>query len=207
VHDQLVLGVDLDGVCAVYEDAFRRSVARQLGREPEELPPQRVLDQFSEWGLRPDEFAELHRTAVVEDRMFRTMAPMPGVSDALWELSDLGVWIRIITHRLCVNWAHETTAADTAAWLDEHRIPYRDLCFIGAKPDVGADVYVEDSPTNVTGLRAAGRDTIVFDQLYNRHLPGPRAHDWAEVVAYVRELLDARGRQVALPFDERPAST
>jgi 5'-nucleotidase len=198
---QLVLGVDLDGVCAGYEDGFRRSVARQLGREPDELPPQRVLDQFSEWGLQPDDFARLHRAAVVEDRMFRTMAPLPGVSEALWELSDLGVWIRIITHRLCVNWAHETTAADTAAWLDEQRIPYRDLCFIGAKPDVGADIYVEDSPANVLRLRASGRYTIVFDQLYNRELPGPRAHDWSDVVALVREQLDARDRQVALPLE------
>jgi 5'-nucleotidase len=198
---QLVLGVDLDGVCAGYEDGFRRSVARQLGREPDELPPQRVLDQFSEWGLQPDDFARLHRAAVVEDRMFRTMAPLPGVSKALWELSDLGVWIRIITHRLCVNWAHETTAADTAAWLDEQRIPYRDLCFIGAKPDVGADIYVEDSPANVLRLRASGRYTIVFDQLYNRELPGPRAHDWSDVVALVREQLEARDRQVALPLE------
>jgi 5'-nucleotidase len=126
---------------------------------------------------------------------------MPGVSDALWQLSDLGVWIRIITHRLCVNWAHETTAADTAAWLDEQRIPYRDLCFIGAKPDVGADIYVEDSPVNVLGLREAGRHTIVFDQLYNRDLPGPRARDWGEVVELVREQLAARGRQAVLPFD------
>jgi 5'-nucleotidase len=205
VNDQLVLGVDLDGVCAGYEDAFRRSVARQLDRDPTELPPQRVLDQFSEWGLQPEDFARLHRTAVVEDRMFRTMTPMPGVSEALWELSDLGVWIRIITHRLCVHWAHETTAADTAAWLDEQRIPYRDLCFIGAKPDVGADIYVEDSPTNVLGLREAGRHTIVFDQLYNRDLPGPRAGDWREVVELVREHLAARGRQPVLPFDRDEA--
>jgi 5'-nucleotidase len=201
VADHLVLGVDLDGVCARYEDAFRRSVARQLDRDPDELPRQHVLDQFSEWGLGPDDFERLHRTAVVEDRMFRTMEPMPGVSDALWELSDLGVWIRIITHRLCVNWAHETTAADTAAWLDVQRIPYRDLCFIGAKPEVGADIYVEDSPTNVTRLRESGSTTIVFDQPYNTELPGPRARDWTEVVAFVRAELDARERQVRLPLD------
>jgi hypothetical protein len=29
--DQIVLGVDLDGVCADYEGAFRASVARQSG--------------------------------------------------------------------------------------------------------------------------------------------------------------------------------
>ena len=197
----LVLGVDLDGVCAAYEDAFRAAVARQHDRDPAELPSQTVLDQFTEWGLDPQTFAETHRRAVTEDRMFRRMAPMPGVSEALWQLSDAGVWIRIITHRLCVNWAHEVTAADTAAWLDEHGIPYRDLCFIGAKPDVGADIYIEDSPANVLALRGAGRHTIVFDQPYNRHLPPPRAHDWREVTAQVRAVLDAHRRQERLPFD------
>jgi 5'-nucleotidase len=201
VTDTLVLGVDLDGVCADYEAAFRASVARQQGRDPADLPAQTVLDQYSEWGLDPSSFAETHRRAVTEDRMFRAMAPMPGVSQALWELSDAGVWIRIITHRLCVNWAHETTAADTAAWLDEQRIPYRDLCFIGAKPDVGADIYVEDSPANVAALREAGRHTIVFDQPYNRHLPGPRATDWQQVVAEVRSVLEAHRRQPSLPLD------
>jgi 5'-nucleotidase len=203
VNETLVLGVDLDGVCANYEDAFRAAVARQHGRDPADLPPQTVLDQFTEWGLEPDTFAETHRRAVTEDRMFRHMAPMPGVSEALWELSDVGVWIRIITHRLCVNWAHEVTAADTAAWLDEQRIPYRDLCFIGAKPHVGADIYVEDSPANVIALRESGRHTIVFDQPYNGHLPGPRAYDWTEVGAQVRDVIASRGRQARLPLDDR----
>ena len=201
MDEPLVLGVDLDGVCADYENAFRDAVAQRLDRDPRDLPPQTVLDQFTEWGLDPDTFATVHREAVVEDRMFRRMAPMPGVSEALWELSDAGVWIRIITHRLCVNWAHETTAADTAAWLDEHHIPYRDLCFIGAKPDVGADIYVEDSPDNVLALRATGRETIVFDQPYNRHLPGPRVGTWPEVVAHVGRVIDDRRRQGRLPLE------
>ena len=198
----LVLGVDLDGVCADYEAAFRASVARQLDRDPAELKPQTVHDSYSQWGLDGAAFEEAHRRAVLEDRMFRHMAPMPGVADALWQLSDQGVWIRIITHRLCVNWAHETTAADTAGWLDAHGIPYRDLCFIGDKPHVGADVYVDDAPNNVLALRGTGRPTIVFDQPYNRHLPGPRAHAWQDVVAFVEAELDARARQLPLPLEE-----
>jgi 5'-nucleotidase len=201
VSEALVLGVDLDGVCGDYEDALRASVARQLGVDPATLPRQTVLDQFTEWGLDAESFAEVHRTAVVEDEIFRHMTPMPGVSEALWELSDAGVWIRIITHRLCVNWAHETTAADTAAWLDAQRIPYRDLCFIGAKPDVGADIYVEDSPHNVLALRRDGHHTIVFDQPYNRQLPGPRAHDWEDVRSQVQVVLAARRRQMPLPLE------
>jgi len=200
----LVLGVDLDGVCADYEAAFRASVARQFDLDPAELTPQTVHDSYSQWGLDSQAFERAHRLAVVEDRMFRHMAPMPGVSEALWRLSDRGVWIRIITHRLCVNWAHETTAADTAGWLDTHNLPYRDLCFIGDKPDVGADVYVDDAPGNVLALRATGRPAIVFDQPYNRQLPGPRAHTWEDVVAVVEAEFTARERQLPLPLPEEP---
>jgi 5'-nucleotidase len=200
--DSIVLGVDLDGVCADYEGAFRASVARQRSRDVDSLPAQTVMDAYSQWGLDFDEFEEAHRRAVLEDRMFRHMQPLPGVSEALWELSDLGVWIRIITHRLIFNWAHETSAADTAAWLDQHKIPYRDLCFIGDKPNVGADIYVDDSPGNIISLREAGKTAIVFDQPYNRDLPAPRATSWDDVVATVRSELDARDRQVPLPLPE-----
>jgi 5'-nucleotidase len=199
--DQLVLGVDLDGVCADYESAFRDAVVRQLGLEPGALPPQTVMDAYSQWGLTFEQFEQAHRRAVTEDRIFRHMQPLPGVSEALWELSDAGVWIRIITHRLLFNWAHEYSAADTAYWLDANRIPYRDLCFIGDKPNVGADLYVDDSPTNIVSLRRAGRRAIVFDQPYNQDLPGPRAVTWADVVRLVRDELTARDRQVPLPLD------
>jgi len=141
---------------------------------------------FEEWGLDRDSFEEAHRVAVVEDRIFRVMPPFPDVAEVLWRLSDAGVWIRIITHRLLFNWAHEITAADTAAWLDLHRIPYRDLCFIGDKPTVGADLYVDDSPHNIAALRAAGRRVIVFDQPYNRGVDGARAHSWLELEELIR---------------------
>jgi 5'-nucleotidase len=200
--DQLVLGVDLDGVCADYEGAFRASVVRQLGRDPASLGPQTIMDAYSEWGLTFEEFEEAHRAAVTEDRIFRHMDPLPGVSEALWRLSDAGVWIRIITHRLLFNWAHESSAADTAYWLDANRIPYRDLCFIGDKPNVGADLYVDDSPKNIVALREAGKTAIVFDQPYNRDLPGPRAHSWDDVVAVVEHELDARDRHLSLPLDD-----
>ena len=77
--------------------------------------------------------------------MFRHMPPLPGVAESLWRLSDAGVWIRIITHRLCVNWGHAVAVADTVAWLDDTGIPYRDICFLGAKPEVEADCYVDDA--------------------------------------------------------------
>lgn len=186
----LVLGVDLDGVCADYESALRASVAARRGVDPSTLPAQETTGHFAEWDLSLDGFREAHRIAVLEESIFRTMAPYPGVAEVLWRLSDAGVWIRIITHRLLFNGLHEASAADTAVWLDQHDIPYRDLCFIGDKATVGADLYIDDSPHIIEALRRAGRTAIVFDQRYNRHLDGPRVTSWHEVEPLVLDRLD-----------------
>jgi 5'(3')-deoxyribonucleotidase len=182
-----ILGVDLDGVCGDYSGALRQVVAAEKDIDIEALPPQASWD-FLEWELGPGEFEEMHRKAVLEHRIFRSMPPMPGAADALWRLSDAGVWIRIITHRIYGNWGHAVAVGDTVAWLDSVGIPYRDLCFLGAKPQVEADCYIDDAPHNVDALRDSGAYVIVFDQLYNRDLDGPRAADWNEV----EELVGAR---------------
>ena len=188
-----VLGVDLDGVCGDYTEAFRTVVAAERGIDPASLPEERGWD-FAEWGV--DElggFEHVHRTAVLEHRMFRKMPVVDGAAEALWRLSDAGVWIRIITHRLYVNWGHAIAVADTVEWLDHHAIPYRDICFLGRKPEVEADCYVDDSPDNVLALRAAGNQVIVFDQPYNVHVDGPRAATWDDVEQLVAAQVAARG--------------
>ena len=183
-----ILGVDLDGVVGDHTYRFREILAELRGVDPDTLPLERSWD-FAEWGLGPDEYAYYHRIAVMEHDMFATMPVMPGAAEVLWRLSDAGIWIRIITHRLYVHWGHGKAISDTAAWLDMHRIPYRDLCFLGAKPQVEADAYIDDAAHNIEGLRAAGNTVIVFDQPYNRHITeGPRAHTWADVESIVGDL-------------------
>jgi 5'-nucleotidase len=202
-----ILGVDLDGVCGDYAGALRQVVASEKGVDLESLPPQASWD-FLEWDLVPGEFEQMHRKAVLEHRIFRSMPPVAGAADALWRLSDAGIWIRIITHRIYGNWGHAVAVGDTVAWLDSVGIPYRDLCFLGAKPQVEADCYIDDAPHNVEALRATGSYVIVFDQLYNRHLDGPRAADWAEVEELVAARVTDSGLslQSALPgFEDVPS--
>jgi len=202
IDDVFVLGVDLDGVCADYTKGFRWVVAQHFGIDESELPMQRNWD-FAEWGLSPDDFETLHRRAVTKERMFRGLDLINGTAETLWRLSDAGVWIRIITHRLYTNWGHQAAVTDTVEWLDNARIPYRDLCFLGAKPQVEAALYVEDSPANVEALRAAGNEVIVFDQPYNRDLGAPRADSWTEVEEIVMDSYarwaGLRGVQPVLP--------
>lgn len=193
--NQFVLGVDLDGVCGDYTRAFGTVVAAESGVTFDELGPQTSWEFAECWGghVRDgDHFRELHKRAVLEHRIFSDMPEIDGASDALWELSDAGVHIRIITHRLCVNWGHDVAAADTVAWLQRTRpdgrplIPYRDLCFMSDKTDVGCDLLVDDAPHNVLGARRNRIDAIVFDAPYNQAVPGARARNWREVVAYVK---------------------
>ncbi len=185
--NEFVLGVDLDGVCADYTSAFRRIVAMERNVDADSLTTEVSWD-FAEWGLNRDSFLELHKTSVQDHRMFKNMPALDGVSDALWRLSDAGVWIRIVTHRLVTNWGHALIVSDTVDWLDAKSIPYRDICFLGRKPEIEADAYVEDAPHNVEALRARGNTVIVFDQPYNRDLDGLRASNWVEVEAIVSEL-------------------
>ncbi len=190
-----VFGVDLDGVVADYTLGFREVVAEIRGVDPEILPLERSWD-FNEWGFGPDDFDYFHRIAVNERRILATLPMVEGAADALWRLSDAGIWIRIITHRLYTNWGHATAISDTVTWLDAHQIPYRDICFLGAKPEVEADCYVDDAAHNVVGLREAGNTVIVFDQPYNRHLPAPRAVEWADVEEIIHQLIADDGRHI-----------
>jgi 5'(3')-deoxyribonucleotidase len=195
-----IVGVDLDGVCGDHTAAFRQVVAAELDVDPATLADQTSWN-FYEWGLDDDTFLTLHRKGVLDHRMFRSMPVMEGAADALWRLSDAGAWIRLITHRLYANWGHAVAVADTVEWLDTAGIPYRDLCFLGQKPQVEAHVYVDDAPHNIESLRAEGNTVIVFDQPYNRAVAGPRANDWRDVERHVLDLMLEHGLPVQEQFE------
>ena len=193
--DTLILGVDLDGVCADYTTAFRPLVAQELNIPLSSLPEERSWD-FSEWGLSPKQFEDLHHKAVEDYRMFRSMPVFENASEVLWRLSDAGVWIRIITHRLYVNWGHAVAVTDTVEWLDQARIPYRDICFLGDKPEVEADIYLEDAPHNIASLRSSGNSVIVFDAPYNQEVDGPRATSWLNCEQMILDLAAEMGFEI-----------
>ena len=186
---EFTIGVDLDGVVADYESRLREIAAKILGLDTQEFPPARTWNvSEAGWPIKDEaHFLEIHRQAVAEHGLFRRLSPIPGASDALWRMSDAGVRIRIVTHRLVVNFSHATAVGDTVEWLDDKRIPYRDLCFVRDKADVGADLYIDDSPGNINALRAArGADAaMVYTQLYNLHIPGLRANNWDDVLSEV----------------------
>jgi 5' nucleotidase, deoxy (Pyrimidine), cytosolic type C protein (NT5C) len=120
------------------------------------------------------------------------MAPVHGAPQSIRRLGTEGIRIRIITHRLFIRWFHEIAVAQTVRWLDNHGIPYWDLCFMRDKEAVEADLYVEDSPINISRLVEQDRKLIVFGNSANAaELPDSecvlaRVTDWSEAEELIR---------------------
>lgn len=215
-----VFAVDLDGCCADYYSGLADFVAERTGVDRATLTVPNDYSSFESWGLSFDDFKRLHAEAV-DDGIFTRLPVIPGAPETLWRLSDEGVHIRIITHRLHKHGQHRVVVDHTAQWLNrgpngdgeqphviegverDWLLPARDLCFTGFKSDVGADCYIDDAPENVRMLRdappmwskgPAGRTVIVMDQPYNRDMDGPRATNWDDVYRIVSDL---RARWVA----------
>lgn len=182
----IILGVDLDGVCADFYGIMRRIAAEWFERDEGELPTD-VSYGLPEWGVTDiDHYNSLHRFAVTARDLFTNVEMIPGTRKVLRKLSDERFRIRIITHRLFIRYFHAIAVKQTIEWLDSKGIPYWDLCFMKDKHQVGADIYIEDSPRNVQDLRNEGFYTICFANSTNKDIGDPRTSDWDEIYRLVK---------------------
>lgn len=183
---KIVLGVDLDGVCADFYARMREIAAEWFEKPLGELTPD-VTYGLPEWGIGTrDQYQSLHRFAVSERNLFGTVSMVPGARRILRKLSDEKYHIRLITHRLFIHYFHAVAVQQTIEWLDHHGIPYHDLCFMKEKDQVGADIYIEDSPDNIEDLRSRGFYTICFANSTNTKVGPPRARTWDEVYELIK---------------------
>lgn len=183
-----ILAVDLDGVCVDFYGRMREIAAEWLERPISELTTE-VSYGLPAWGIDAKrEYTSLHRYAVTQKALFETVPMIPGARRYLRKLSDEGIRIRIVTHRLFIRFFHNLAVSQAIGWLDRHGIPYWDLCFMKDKAQVGADIYVEDTPVNIEMLRGSNIPTICFANSTNVGVTDPRAKSWAEVYESVHEM-------------------
>ena len=186
-ESSFILGVDLDGVVGDFYEAMRIIAAEWLNKDPASLTRE-VSYGLEEWGIGDyGGYDRLHRFAVTQRNLFRDMKPLEDAPSTLRKLSNRGIRIRIITHRLFLKHSHKTTITQTVDWLDNWDIPYWDICFMNDKGAVGAHVYIDDAPSNIKRLRDQGCNTIVFGNSTNRDLGGPRVDTWKEAERLIME--------------------
>lgn len=192
----LTIGVDLDGSTFDYEDGLRNKLGQQLGINPahfERAFPVCTGSEYAMWannwegiGTKEDYFKR--HSLAVEDGLFEDLAPYDNAAKVLWRFHEQGHFIRIITARFLKPGDRAIVQATTSHCLDKNFIPVDDVMYTERKIDVFADVYIDDSPTNIKNLRAAGRTVIIYDQPYNREFDGLRAHNWLEVEELVNQI-------------------
>jgi len=153
-----------------------REIAAEWLEQPLDTLPKDVSYGLREWEFKNNEqYQSLHRFAVTQRQLFQTEQMIPGARKYLRKLSDEGARIRIITHRLFIHYFHGLAVSQTIDWLDKNGIPYWDLCFMKEKQQVGAHIYVDDSPDNVKRLRRKGFYTICFFQQHKSRRTQPKS--------------------------------
>lgn len=203
---EFVLGVDLDGVCADFYGKMREVWAEWRGVAPCDLTPH-VTYGFPEYDALPGEYERVHRFAVTQRGLFSEVGVIPGAPQALRRLGTEGIRIRIITHRLFIRHFHEEAVKQTVRWLDEHSIPYWDLCFMRDKALVDADLYIEDSPSNIRDLEQADCRVIAFTNSTNKDMnpePKRRADDWGDAERQIRQAYYEWREENGKPLPARP---
>jgi 5'(3')-deoxyribonucleotidase len=162
------LGIDLDGVVADFNAGW-------IGRYNTEFAAALPLDAVRHWDGIPDathfaDMAEFWAWARHQNgaSIFRHLDPYPGALETLHRLAGAGHEIVILTFK--PDWA----AADTFAWLGEHRVPTREIHVTDAKHLIACDVYLDDAPHQLQRIAAARprAATCRFVRPWNRPVTG-----------------------------------
>lgn len=173
-------GIDLDGVCFDFLNAFRTRInsAFNTNIQEEEITSYFWFDGND---VTEDQFwSEFHKFG--QEGGYRHLDVLPGTLDALQRIVSEGHQIYYITNR------PEYARQDTIDALEEHDFPFRKNLFfaLGDKPPLinklKIDVFVEDSGRTIEKV-AKQTDAAIYcvDYPHNKGIVGRkifRIRDW-----------------------------
>jgi len=179
----LNIGVDLDGVCYDFGNAFRRFLVMKKGFDPLTLPTPTCWDFFREqWGISNDEYFKLYAEGVDAGIILWTGRPHPGCAEVISNLRKEGHKINIVTHRTVGKQAIPATVD----WLQRNGIVYDTITFSADKTAVKNDLFIEDNIKNFIALEEAGVRSVLMDQAWNiEHETPYRVYDWDDFYDFV----------------------
>lgn len=175
------IGLDLDNTVARYSEGLHTTAVTTGVLNSEFRLPKTYNMVEDGWFSDFSEFLPTHRSLCHQAGLADLGLLQDNLNTLVRGWQSQGHEVVVITARIMDD--HDATLRDkviagTHEWVKTH-IPAADETFIvghgaGAKLVAGADVYVDDSPSVVNGLREAGKRVIVRDQPYNTDLGGER---------------------------------
>ena len=143
--------VDLDNV--VYD--WVAAMADWLRTNNAVHPSRYLVDEYRSWEVWEDwnipkgEFIRWWRLGVEAGEIYAKGPLIHGAREALWKLSDAEWDIHIATNRLTKFGLHDQIIINTASWLRDNNIPYRQLSFVAQKRHLLASAIVDDRADNM----------------------------------------------------------
>lgn len=170
------LNLDLDGVIYPFHAALKSFAIkyRLLDFEDVVHAEPTKWEFWEDWNISEGEWKSVFRKGVEQGVVWGMGSPVPGSVSALWRIAEAGWNIRIVTNRLVHKFGHHAAITQTADWLDQHNIPYWDICFLGKseKHDLYAEAMIDDNIVNCELFkdRWPQSTVILFKQPWNESL-------------------------------------
>ncbi len=181
----MLVAIDVDSTLHDYWEQFREAAALLHGVE---LPYEDQTDWAVDVLTRPQLAAVIERTH--DDERIAEAIPYGGAADVINAWRRAGHFVLITTHRRPD--AHDVTAE----WLSGHGIGF-DALRCGYEKvvhcqEVGADVLIDDSPTNLRQALDAGLTPATIAHPWNAALAESepaivRAPDWMSLASRLAE--------------------
>ena len=172
------IGLDLDG--CIYD--FTASFLSYVG-----LPyaPATCWAFYESHGYSTEEFLSAFANGVDDGHIFITGEPLPDSVETMHRLKDAGHSLHIVTDRFIGNMSH----ANTSEWLARCKVPYDSLTFSRDKTIARVSTFLDDKPSNVDDLRAAGIEAFLLDCDRTDQVGHPwLTSSWAEFEDFVAHI-------------------
>jgi 5'(3')-deoxyribonucleotidase len=183
------IGLDLDGVCYKFVDAFRSHLFFQKGIPLEKMPPATRWEFYEDWGFSLAEYKSL----IVDGTKYGDLFWKGDMYEGCKEVIDYLYHVRqdeivFVTSRSIKTQPNLAEYA-TFYWLnDVAGLPYHELILTDDKFGLGLDVLFDDAPYQFEKHENAGEHGVIFDQPWNWHVAhAPRVYGWTGVLNYVKE--------------------
>lgn len=180
------IGIDLDGVCYGFTEAF----CDYVGGDPTKATR---WEFFEDMGFTVDGFLRTCRNAVEQGRLFKKGYLLPGTKEAFDALIRMGHTIHIITDRCSLD--PDDTALIiqyTKDWLNDNGLRYHSIHFTGDKATVAKelelDFFIDDRLENYESLLGVVLGNWLLDKPWNQTSEPADEHrvcSWGEFVQKV----------------------
>ena len=173
----MIVGVDIDGVCADFAPAANLWLAEQLDTEPAAIDRWDWFENYGSQGVK----AWRRFWWFVEEypEWFLDLEPVANAAREVDAVDGLGHEVVFVTAR---NARYQDV---TWRWLEANGFHPDHLIHTKDKHEVGCDIYLDDSVKNIDTLRLHDKRAVLFRQPWNEDVWWSRmlrGVDWMESV-------------------------